>query len=54
MLRQSNFKKQQNKNWNELDEIPLKKKRRQPKEKYRHQKKWLNEEDVNTSQRNVL
>lgn len=45
MVRQTNPKKNQLRVQRELNEVPLKAKRKTPKEKYRHRNVWLEEEE---------
>jgi len=44
MVRQTNPRKEQQKNQNESKDIPLRAKRKEQKEKYLHQNNWLVEE----------
>ena len=44
MVRQTNPRKNQQKRQNEPNEVPLKTKRKDHKEKYRHQNNWLEDE----------
>ena len=45
MVRQTNPRKEQQKNQTESNEIPLRSKRKEKKGKYRHQNNWLEDED---------